>query len=51
MLVAINASAEPYHAHFDAQAGRARDLITGEVHDFGGGSELPPFFAAFWEIF
>lgn len=51
VLVAINASAEPYHAHFDAQAGRARDLITGEVHDFGGGSELPPFFAAFWEIF
>ena len=29
VLVAINASAEPYHAHFDAQAGRARDLITG----------------------
>ncbi len=51
VLVAINASAEPYHAHFDAQAGRARDLITGEVHDFGGGSELPPFFAAFWEVF
>lgn len=51
VLVAINASAEPYHAHFDAQAGRARDLITGELHDFGGGSELPPFSAAFWEIF
>ena len=51
VLVAVNASGEPYHAHFNANAGRARDLITGEVHDFGGGSELPPYFAAYWEIF
>ncbi len=28
-------------AHFDAGCGRAVDLITGQEHDFGGGSELP----------
>lgn len=51
VLVAVNADALPYAAHFDAGAGRARDLISGEVHDFGGGSELPPYSAFFWEIF
>jgi hypothetical protein len=25
------------------------DLITGEKHDFGGGSELPPYGCAFWK--
>ena len=48
VLVAINAAAEPYVAHFNANAGRAEDLITGELHDFGGGSELAPYSAAFW---
>ena len=48
VLVAINASAEPYTAHFNANAGRATDLITGNLHDFGGGSELAPYSAAFW---
>ncbi len=51
VLVAINADAEPYTAHFDAGAGRARDLLTGQEHDFGGGSILPPYSAAYWEIF
>ncbi len=51
VLVAINADAQPFSAHFNANAGRARDLLTGEVHDFGGGSELPPYSAAYWEIF
>jgi glycosidase len=48
VLVAINADAEPFTAHFDAQCGRATDLITGDLHDFGGGSELPPYSAYFW---
>ncbi len=48
VLVAINADAAPYTAHFDAGCGRAVDLITGADHDFGGGSELPPYSAAFW---
>ena len=51
VLVAINADAQPFSAHFNANAGRARDLLTGEVHDFGGGSELLPYSAAYWEIF
>lgn len=49
VLVAINADENPYTAHFDARAGRAIDLITGESHDFGGGSELPPYSAYFWK--
>lgn len=49
VLVAINAEDAPYTAHFDARAGRATDLITGEEHDFGGGSELPPYSAYFWK--
>lgn len=49
ILVAINADENPYTAHFDARAGRAVDLITGEEHDFGGGSELPPYSAYFWK--
>ena len=28
---------------------RAVDLISGEAHDFGGGSELPPYSAFFWK--
>ena len=49
VLVAVNASDAPYTAHFDAGCGRAVDLITGETHDFGGGSELPPYSVAFWK--
>lgn len=49
VLVAINADSEPYTAHFDAGCGQAEDLITGELHDFGGGSELPPQSACFWK--
>lgn len=48
VLVAINADCEPYTAHFDAGCGMAVDLITGREHDFGGGSELPPYSAFFW---
>ena len=50
VLVAINAEDAPYSAHFDAGCGTAVDLITGEAHDFGGGSELPPYSAYFWKM-
>ena len=49
VLVAINADNVPYTAHFDAGCGTAVDLITGSKHDFGGGSELPPYSAFFWK--
>ncbi|MGN0624183.1 MAG: alpha-amylase family glycosyl hydrolase [Oscillospiraceae bacterium] len=49
VLVAINADEQPYTAHFDAKCGRAVDLITGKAHDFGGGSELPPYSAFMWK--
>jgi len=50
VLVAINASDQPYTAHFDAGCGMAEDLISGQPHDFGGGSELPPYSAAYWKM-
>ena len=49
VLVAVNADAAPATLHFDARAGRAVDLVTGAPHDFGGGSELPPFSVAYWK--
>ena len=49
VLVAINADGAPYTAHFDARCGRAEDLLNGGWHDFGGGSELPPYSAAIWK--
>ena len=50
VLVAINADGEEYVAHFDAGCGTAVDLITGKMHDFGGGSHLAPYSAAFWKM-
>lgn len=49
ILVAINADSEPYTAHFNAGCGMAIDLISGEKHDFGGGSELMPYRAYIWK--
>lgn len=45
VLVAVNADAERFVAHFDAGCGRAVDLITGKMFDFGGGAELEPYCA------
>ena len=42
VLVAINADSEAFIAHFDAGCGQAEELLTGKMHDFGGGSLLPP---------
>ena len=50
VLVAINADDQPYTAHFDAGCGQAVDLITEKLHDFGGGSQLEPYSAAFWKM-
>lgn len=50
VIAAINADGEPYTAHFDAGAGRGIDLLTGQPHDFGGGSVLPPYSAVYWRI-
>ena len=49
VLVAVNADNQSYTAHFDARCGKAVDLITGEGHDFGGGSELPSYSAFMWK--
>lgn len=50
VMVAVNAEDQPYHAHFNANAGQALDLLTGKMHDFGGGSELPPYSVAYWKV-
>ncbi|MDE7253165.1 MAG: cyclomaltodextrinase [Acetatifactor sp.] len=50
VLVAINADDQDYVAHFDAGCGQAQDLISGELHDFGGGSTLPAYSAFFWKM-
>lgn len=49
ILVAINADSESVICHFDAGCGTADELITGAKHDFGGGSELPPYSVQFWK--
>lgn len=49
-MVAINADGADFMAHFDAGCGTAVDLITGEKHDFGGGSLLPAYSAYFWRM-
>ena len=41
VLVAVNIDDSPYVFHFDAQAGRAKELVSGETIDFGGGLEVP----------
>lgn len=45
VIVIINADENTYEAHFNANAGRARNLVTGGTHDFGGGSSIPPYTA------
>lgn len=50
VLVAINADENDFTAHFDAGCGQAEDLLTGKTHDFGGGSVLPGYSAAFWKM-
>lgn len=42
VMVAVNLDDNEHRFDFDARAGRARDLITGEWHDFGGGLVVGP---------
>ncbi|MBO4681329.1 MAG: cyclomaltodextrinase [Clostridiales bacterium] len=48
VMVAINMDSNPYTAHFDAGCGQATELLTGTVHDFGGGSTLAPYSSEIW---
>ena len=50
VLVAINSDSCEFAAHFDAGCGTAVDLISGENHDFGGGSVLPAYSCKFWKM-
>ncbi|MDD2972769.1 MAG: alpha-amylase family glycosyl hydrolase [Lachnospiraceae bacterium] len=50
ILIAINADSEAYHVDFNAECGQALELITNTLHDFGGGSDLPGYSAAFWKM-
>ncbi len=48
VMVAINMDSNPYTAHFDAGCGQAVNLLTGKIHDFGGGSVLAPYSSEIW---
>ncbi|NLW79528.1 MAG: maltodextrin glucosidase [Ruminococcaceae bacterium] len=50
LLVAVNAANAEHVAHFDAGAGTARDLLTGQMADFGGGYRMPPLSVQFLEM-
>ncbi|MCH4193174.1 MAG: alpha-amylase family glycosyl hydrolase [Butyrivibrio sp.] len=43
VMVVINADEGSFHADFNARAGRAHDLITGQTVDFGGGIDIPAY--------
>lgn len=50
IIIAINADENEFVAHFNADAGCATDLLTGKPHDFGAGSNLPPYSVSYWKI-
>ena len=50
VMVAINLADYPFFARFDAGCSEAEELISGEVHNFAGGRELPPYSAAIWKM-
>lgn len=49
VIVAVNADGTAFHADFNAGCGCADDMVTGCLHDFGGGSTLPPYSTSFWK--
>lgn len=49
IIIAINADENSYTSHFNAGCGMAEDMLTGQMHDFGGGSELAPYSVHFWK--
>lgn len=48
ILVAVNCDDNDYIAHFDAECGRAVEMISGTEHDFGGGSLIKANSACIW---
>ncbi len=44
-MIVINADENPFHADFNARAGKATDAITGQDIDFGGGLDIPGYTA------
>ena len=44
-IIVINADENPYHADFNARAGRAIDKVSGAEIDFGGGLDIPAYTA------
>ena len=48
IIVALNIDDAPFTAHFNANSGTGKDLLTGDIHDFGAGSELPPLSISYW---
>ena len=51
VICAFNTDGAPHTAHFNANAGRARDLISGKDIDFGGGLEIPAKTAYIAKVF
>jgi len=47
VMIAINADENPFVGHFDARAGRAVNLLTDEMVDFGGGLDMHPYSVQF----
>lgn len=41
VIFALNMDDAPYTAHFNANAGRGTDMLTGQDIDFGGGLNIP----------
>ncbi|MDL2253998.1 hypothetical protein LJC49_08035 [Ruminococcaceae bacterium OttesenSCG-928-I18] len=50
ILVALNAENASHTAHFDAGAGMATDLLSGQTVDFGGGFDMGPYSIQFLEM-
>ena len=50
ILIAVNADAVSYHVDFNAGCGQADELITGTLHDFGGGTDLEPYSSYIWKM-
>lgn len=50
VYVAVNAADSPFYAGFDAGAGEATDLITGEKIALNGGFEMPGYSAFFLKV-
>ncbi len=49
MLVGINADGESYTAHFNAECGKAVDLLTGEEFEMNGSVTMEPYRAYMWK--